>query len=214
MMSHGGNNDVMSFTSASKLMSPVEHSGGSTSLGGGLRHSSASDVQTQHTAVPLIPIRHAAHGHPPPPISDGSWELRLLVTDLQVERVLRVKSDLHVGGLMIKLVDELDIAMDWSDHAIWWPEKNIWLDKTRWTLDRYNLTADAIVHFTPMHKTLRVQLPDLRYVDCSVDFSVKTFNAVINLCRELGIRHPEEVSLCKPIDFEHLKFNYGDFRRA
>ena len=76
--------------------------------------------------------------------------------------------------------------MDWSDHAIWWPEKNMWLDKTRWTLDRYNLTADAIVHFTPMHKTLRVQLPDLRYVDCSVDFSVKTFNAVINLCQELG----------------------------
>ena len=89
-------------------MSPVEHSGGSTSLGGGLRHSSASDVHPQHqTAVPLIPLRHAAHGHPPPPISDGSWELRLLVTDLQVERVLRVKSDLHVGGLMIKLVDEL-----------------------------------------------------------------------------------------------------------
>ena len=29
-----------------------------------------------------------------------------------------------------------------------------------------------------------------------------------------GIRHPEEVSLCKPLDFEHLKFNYGDFRRA
>ena len=77
-------------------------------MGGGLRHSSASDVHPQqHTAVPLIPIRHAAHGHPPPPISDGSWELRLLVTDLQVERVLRVKSDLHVGGLMIKLVDEL-----------------------------------------------------------------------------------------------------------
>ena len=77
-------------------------------MGGGLRHSSASDVHPQHqTAVPLIPLRHAAHGHPPPPISDGSWELRLLVTDLQVERVLRVKSDLHVGGLMIKLVDEL-----------------------------------------------------------------------------------------------------------
>ena len=42
--------------------------------------------------------------------------------------------------------------MDWSDHAMWWPEKNIWLDKTRWTLDQYNLTADAVVHFTPMHK--------------------------------------------------------------
>jgi kindlin 2 len=38
---------------------------------------------------------------------DGSWELRILVTDLQVERTLRVKSDLHIGGVMIKLVDEL-----------------------------------------------------------------------------------------------------------
>ena len=76
--------------------------------------------------------------------------------------------------------------MDWSDHAMWWPDKNVWLDKTRWTLDQYNLTADAIIHFTPMHKTLRIQLPDVRYVDCTVDFSIKTFSAVINLCKELG----------------------------
>ena len=79
-----------------------------------------------------------------------------------------------------------DIAMDWSDHAMWWPEKNIWLDKTRLTLDQYNVTADAFLNFTPMHKTLRIQLPDLRYIDCSVDFSIKTFNTVINLCNELG----------------------------
>ncbi len=76
--------------------------------------------------------------------------------------------------------------MDWSDHAMWWPEKNVWLDKTRWTLDQYNVTADAVVHFTPMHKTLRLQLPDLRYVDCNVDFSVKAFSAVVSLCSELG----------------------------
>ena len=80
-----------------------------------------------------------------------------------------------------------DIAMDWSDHAMWWPEKNIWLDKTRWTLDQYNITADAIIYFTPMHKTIRIQLPDLRYIDCQVDFSVKTFNACVNLCKELGM---------------------------
>ncbi len=79
-----------------------------------------------------------------------------------------------------------DIAMDWSDHAMWWPEKNVWLDKTRWTLDQYNITADAVIHFTPMHKTLRIQLPDLRYIDCNVDFSIQTFSAVINLCSELG----------------------------
>ena len=40
-------------------------------------------------------------------IGDGSWELRILVTDLQVERTIRVHGDLHIGGLMIKLVDEL-----------------------------------------------------------------------------------------------------------
>lgn len=40
-------------------------------------------------------------------LGDGSWELRVLVTDLQVERSLRVKGELHVGGVMIKLVDEL-----------------------------------------------------------------------------------------------------------
>ena len=82
-----------------------------------------------------------------------------------------------------------DIAMDWSDHAMWWPKKNIWLDKTRWTLDQYNITADATIYFTPMHKTLKIQLPDLRYVDCSVDFSIKTFNASIALCKELGMIH-------------------------
>lgn len=79
-----------------------------------------------------------------------------------------------------------DIAMDWSDHALWWPKKNIWLTRTRSTLDQYGVQADALLHFTPMHKCLRVQLPDLRYLDCRVDFSIKVFNAVINLCRELG----------------------------
>merc|ERR1712223_1152868 len=104
-------------------------------------------------------------------------------------------------------------AMDWSDHAMWWPEKNIWLDNTRWTLDQYNITADAFLQFTPMHKTLRIQLPDLRYIDCRVDFSIKTFNAVLNLCGELEIRHPEELSLCKRLDYNHLKFNYSQTKR-
>lgn len=76
--------------------------------------------------------------------------------------------------------------MDWSDHALWWHSKNLWLTKTRATLDQCGVQADALLHFTPMHKTLRVQLPDLRYLDCRVDFSIKTFNAVISLCKELG----------------------------
>ena len=40
-------------------------------------------------------------------VGDGSWTLTVFVTDLQVERRLRVKGDLHIGGVMIRLVDEL-----------------------------------------------------------------------------------------------------------
>ncbi|XP_055590671.1 unc-112-related protein [Uranotaenia lowii] len=54
-------------------------------------------------------------------------------------------------------------------------------------------------------------MPDLRYLDCRVDFSVKTFGAVVALCKDLGIRHPEELSLCKPLEAAHLKKNYADF---
>ncbi|EFA07132.1 unc-112-related protein isoform X1 [Tribolium castaneum] len=142
-------------------------------------------------------------------VGDGSWNLRVLVTDLQAERQLRVKSDLHIGGVMLRLVEDLEISMDWSDHALWWPSKNIWLTRTRSTLDQYGVQADALLHFTPMHKNLRVQLPDLRYLDMKVDFSVKTFSAVIHLCKDLGIRHPEELSLCKPLEPCHLKYNYN-----
>ncbi|KAK9300586.1 hypothetical protein QLX08_006743 [Tetragonisca angustula] len=141
---------------------------------------------------------------------DGSWVLCVYVTNLQMERSLRVKGELHIGGVMLRLVEDLDIAMDWSDHALWWPERNHWLTRTRSTLDQYGVTADALLHFTPMHKTLRVQLPDMRCLDCKVDFSVKTFNAVINLCKELGIRHPEELSFCKPLEPNHLKYNLKD----
>lgn len=164
-----------------------------------------------HNGGRSVPPKGAVHsGGGGVVYGDGSWDLAVFVTDLQVERTLRVKGDLHIGGVMIKLVDSLDIAMDWSDHAIWWPTKNIWLDKTRWTLDQYSVNADTVIHFTPMHKTIRIQLPDLRYVDCTVDFSVKTFNSCVNMSRDLGLRHPEELSLCKPLDSEHLKQNYQE----
>ncbi|XP_067682931.1 fermitin family homolog 2-like [Haliotis asinina] len=136
---------------------------------------------------------------------DGSWELTITVTDLQVEKTLRVKGDLHIGGLMLELVEALDIALDWSDHLLWWPEKNMWLDRTRSTLDQYNVQADARLHFTPMHKNLRVQLPDLQVLELRVDFSSRVFAAVISLCKELGIRHPEEVSLMVRMDKDDLK---------
>ncbi|XP_078001095.1 fermitin family homolog 2-like [Glandiceps talaboti] len=129
--------------------------------------------------------------------ADGSWELCIYVTDLQTERMLRVRGDVHIGGLMLQLVEDMDVAIDWSDHALWWPDKNTWLLRTRLTLDQFGVQADAKLHFTPMHKTLRVQLPDLQQIDMRVDFSVMVFNAVIKVCKELGIRHPEELSLLR-----------------
>ena len=44
---------------------------------------------------------------------DGSWELSVVVTNVHTteqvptERTLRVKGDLHVGGVMLKLVEAL-----------------------------------------------------------------------------------------------------------
>ena len=40
-------------------------------------------------------------------VGDGTWELKVLVTDLAVERCLRVKGDVHIGGVMLRLVEEL-----------------------------------------------------------------------------------------------------------
>lgn len=103
--------------------------------------------------------------------------------------------------------------MDWSDHALWWPDRNIWLNRTRSTLDQYGVQADAQLYFTPMHKTLRLQLPDLRFLNMHVDFSIKTFSAVIQICKLLGIRHPEELSLCTPLEPNHLKYNFKELPR-
>ncbi|CAL1537131.1 unnamed protein product [Lymnaea stagnalis] len=138
-------------------------------------------------------------------VVDGSWELNILVTDLQVEKTLRVMGDLHIGGVMVKLVQALDIALDWSDHALWWPEKNKWLHRARSTLDQYNVQADAKLQFTPMHKNLKVQLPDLQVLELSVDFSIKCFATVVQTCKELGIRHPEELSFLRKWDKDDLK---------
>lgn len=138
---------------------------------------------------------------------DGTWELNITVTDLAVDKTLRVSGDLHMGGVMVKLVEALDFAMDWSDHALWWPLKNMWLSHPRTTLDQYGVGADSKLLFTPMHKVMKVQIPDLQILELRMDFSCKVFSAVVQLCKELGIRHPEEMSVMKYMDKDDLKKN-------
>ena len=39
--------------------------------------------------------------------ADGSWELNIYVTNLELEKQIRVTGDLHIGGVMLKLVESL-----------------------------------------------------------------------------------------------------------
>lgn len=39
--------------------------------------------------------------------ADGTWELNVLVTDLSREVPLRVTGEVHIGGVMLKLVEKL-----------------------------------------------------------------------------------------------------------
>lgn len=94
----------------------------------------------------------------------------------------------------------LDVAADYSDHALWWPEKKIWLEKARLSLLSYGITYDTQVLFTPQHKSVRLQMPDLQFIDMRVNFATDVFHTVQELCVELGIRHPEELSLMKPFE--------------
>ncbi|XP_026114024.1 fermitin family homolog 1-like [Carassius auratus] len=139
----------------------------------------------------------AGYGH-------NSWDLSVQVDqregDEGMKFKLRVKGDLHIGGLMLKLVEKIRAPQDWSDHAIWWEKKNCWLLKTHWTLDKYGVQADADLRYTPQHKPLCIQLPNMKTIRLPVSFSCVVFKAVAEICKALNIRSSEELSLLKPPD--------------
>ncbi|GAB5569409.1 fermitin family homolog 1 isoform X1 [Prionailurus iriomotensis] len=134
--------------------------------------------------------------------ASASWELVVRVDhpneEEQKDVTLRVAGDLHVGGLMLKLVEQINISQDWSDFALWWEQKHCWLLKTHWTLDKYGVQADAKLLFTPQHKMLRLRLPNVKTVRLRVSFSAVVFKAVSDICKILNIRRSEELSLLKP----------------
>ncbi|XP_037003713.2 fermitin family homolog 1 isoform X1 [Artibeus jamaicensis] len=134
--------------------------------------------------------------------ASGSWELVVQVDHPSKEKdkdiPLRVSGDLHIGGVMLKLVEKMKIAQDWSDFALWWEQKRCWLLKTHWTLDKYGVQADAKLFFTPQHKMLRLRLPNMKTVRLRVSFSDVVFKAVSDVCKTLNIRRSEELSLLKP----------------
>uniref|UniRef100_A0A673ZQ31 FERM domain containing kindlin 1 n=1 Tax=Salmo trutta TaxID=8032 RepID=A0A673ZQ31_SALTR len=138
------------------------------------------------------------------PYGKTSWELSVQVNqrdgDEGMKFKLRVKGDLHIGGLMLKLVEKIKAPQDWSDHALWWDQRSCWLLKTHWTLDKYGVQADADLRYTPQHKPLCLQLPNMKTVKLTVSYSAVVFKTVAEICRALNIRRPEELSLLKPPD--------------
>jgi len=48
--------------------------------------------------------------------ADGSWDLIIFITDLNMEQTIRTRGDLHVGGLMLRLVNA--VGNDYSLHAV------------------------------------------------------------------------------------------------
>ncbi|XP_060768593.1 fermitin family homolog 3 [Neoarius graeffei] len=129
------------------------------------------------------------------------WDLSITVEELGPEAPplkVSVTSDLHIGGVILKIVEKTQIKKDWSDHALWWEQKQQWLLRPSWTLDKYGIHADARLCLTPQHKPLRLGLPNGLTLRLLVCFSGPMFRSVMGICRLLNIRHPEELSLLRP----------------
>ncbi|XP_032998730.1 fermitin family homolog 1 isoform X2 [Lacerta agilis] len=120
----------------------------------------------------------------------SSWELIVAIDHQcggdQKESTLQVSGDLHIGGVMLKLVEQIRVSQDWSDYALWWEQKQCWLLKTHWTLDKYGVQADAKLLFTIQHKMLRLRLPSMKTVRLNVSFSSVVFKVVGDICRTLA----------------------------
>ncbi|XP_010218596.1 PREDICTED: fermitin family homolog 1 [Tinamus guttatus] len=131
----------------------------------------------------------------------NSWDLVVIVDHqyeaVQKEFTLQVSGDLHIGGVMLKLVERIKISQDWSDYALWWEQRKCWLLKTHWTLDKCGVQADAKLFFTTQHKMLRLRLPNMKTVRLKVSFSSVVFKAVSDICKILNIRRSEELSLLR-----------------
>ncbi|KAL6480461.1 hypothetical protein MHYP_G00114940 [Metynnis hypsauchen] len=138
----------------------------------------------------------------------AAWDLSVTVEDLGPDAPplkISVTSDLHIGGVILKVVEKTGLQQDWSDHALWWEQKQQWLLRTSWTLDKCGVHADARLIFSTQHKPLRLGLPNGVILRLRASFSSPVFRTVQGICRVLNIRHPEELSLLRPVEEKKKK---------
>ncbi|XP_035615421.2 fermitin family homolog 3-like [Oncorhynchus keta] len=138
----------------------------------------------------------------------AAWDLSVAVEELGADAppiTVSVTSDLHIGGVILKLVEKSQVKRDWSDHALWWEQKQQWLLRTAWTLEKCGIQADAGLIFMPQHKPLRLGLPNGLNLRLRVCFSGPVFRTVLGICKMLNIRRPEELSLLRPVEEKKRK---------
>uniref|UniRef100_A0A8C7MQR3 FERM domain containing kindlin 3b n=1 Tax=Oncorhynchus kisutch TaxID=8019 RepID=A0A8C7MQR3_ONCKI len=117
------------------------------------------------------------------------WDLSVTVEDLGADAppiTVSVTSDLHIGGVILKLVEKSQVKRDWSDHALWWEQKQQWLLRTAWTLEKCGIQADAVLIFMAQHKSLRLGLPNGLTLRLRACFSGPVFRTVLGICKMLS----------------------------
>ncbi|XP_031645595.1 fermitin family homolog 3 isoform X1 [Oncorhynchus kisutch] len=142
------------------------------------------------------------------PVLMAVWDLSVTVEDLGADAppiTVSVTSDLHIGGVILKLVEKSQVKRDWSDHALWWEQKQQWLLRTAWTLEKCGIQADAVLIFMAQHKSLRLGLPNGLTLRLRACFSGPVFRTVLGICKMLNIRRPEELSLLRPVEEKKRK---------
>uniref|UniRef100_A0AAY5KZ41 PH domain-containing protein n=1 Tax=Esox lucius TaxID=8010 RepID=A0AAY5KZ41_ESOLU len=138
----------------------------------------------------------------------AAWDLCVTVEELGPEAPpfkVSVTSDLHIGGVILRIVEKTQIKKNWSDHALWWEQKEQWLLRPSWTLEKYEIHADARLSLTSQHKPLRLDLPNGTTLRVQACFSRPVFQTVMGVCHLLNIRHPEELSFLRPVEEKKKK---------
>ncbi|KAL3309913.1 Fermitin 2 [Cichlidogyrus casuarinus] len=140
---------------------------------------------------------------------DHSWILTIFVDILGSDRYIRVQGDWAVSKVISLLISQLPAyvpqnssplpSYTYNDCDLWWPYKKRWLLHPGQTLFQAGLHADTWVRFTPSFATVRIQMPNMQYRELGgISLNEPVFDVVKAICKVIGIRHPEELSLKKP----------------
>uniref|UniRef100_A0A6Q2XAZ4 Fermitin family member 3a n=1 Tax=Esox lucius TaxID=8010 RepID=A0A6Q2XAZ4_ESOLU len=124
-----------------------------------------------------------------PSVTMAAWDLCVTVEELGPEAPpfkVSVTSDLHIGGVILRIVEKTQIKKNWSDHALWWEQKEQWLLRPSWTLEKYEIHADARLSLTSQHKPLRLDLPNGTTLRVQACFSRPVFQTVMGVCHLLS----------------------------